>query len=155
MTKQSKQKQLKGSAIRDTPTGILKHKALDSYYVNAYLENPKLSHVDVLRMAMINAECTGNATRQMAYDIHDRNRETINTEMVKLASDLKNLSISVIKDLMINADSESVKLSAAQTGTKDLFPNVSIRKESTIDDLDHEIEQLLRDNANVEGKDLH
>ncbi len=152
MTNKAKKKQLTGDEMRDTPTGMLKHKALDSHYVTAYLENPKLCQLDVLKLAMINSECTGTATRQRAYEIHDRNREVINTEMVKLASDLKNLSISVIKELMVNADSESVRLSAAQTGTKDLFPNVSIRKETTASDIDESIKGHMQEIAAAEGK---
>ena len=154
MSKQIKQKRLKGAEMTDTPTGIMKQGAIDSYYIEAYLDNPKLSQLDVLKLAMINAEHTGKATRQHAYVIHDRNRDKINSEMVKLASDLKNLSISVIKELMIKAESESVRLSAAQTGTKDLFPNVSVSKQVTIDDIDSEIKQLEQDIANQEGMEI-
>ena len=153
MTSKAGTKKPKGAELRDTPTEQLKHKALDSYYVDAYLENPKLAQVDVLRIAMKDAEIEGNATRQFAYLIHDRNRDKINTEMVKLASDLKNLSISVIKDLMINSDSDSVKLSAAQTGTKDIFPNVSIKKEElTPEERRDKITKLQQD---LQAEQLH
>jgi hypothetical protein len=151
MTNKTKQKKLKASEMRDTSTGQLKNKAIDPYYIEAYLENPKLSQHDVLKLAMQEAGIEGNATRQFANLVHDRNRAQINEGIVKLASDLKNLSISVIKDLMINSESDSVRLSAAQTGTKDLFPNVSIKKEQTIDSIDDEIEQLQKEINEQEG----
>jgi len=146
------QERKKGKDLLDSKGDRLSPGALDGYYIEAYMDNPKLSQHDVLKLAMINAEHPGNATRQHAYQIHDRNRDKINTAMVKVASDLKNLSISVIKDLMLNSDSDSVKLSAAQTGTKDLFPNVSVKKTQTIDDLNDDISRLLKETAEAEGK---
>ncbi len=143
---------LKGAECFETASGRMKPGALDEYYRDAYLDNPKLSQLDVLKLAMIEAEIPDTATRQHAYQIHDRNRERINAELVKLSGDLKNLSISVIKDLMINSDSDSVKLAAAQTGTKDLFPNVSVKKVQTIDDLDQDIIRLQDEIAQAEGK---
>ena len=157
MTKQSDKKRLVGDELRDTPTGMLKPKAIDPYYIEAYIENPKLSQHDCLKLAMIDAGITGNATRQHANLIHDRNRDEINKAMVKKAGDLKNLAISVIEDLMKNASSESVKLAAAQTGTKDLFPNVSIKEIKTIDSIDDEITRLTNEISETEGKakELH
>jgi len=154
MSEKQDEAKLYGSELLDTPSGMMKRGAIDSYYVESYLDNPKLSQLDVLRLAMINAGIPDTATRQHAYRIHDRNRDKINAEMVKLASDLKNLSVSVIRDLMVNADSESVKLSAAQTGCKDLFPNVSVKKTQTIDDLNCEISNLLKETAEAEGKTI-
>ncbi len=156
MSKQrDKPDNLKGVECFDTASGRMKRGALDNYYVESYIDNPELSQLDVLRLAMITAKIPDTATRQHAYQIHDRNRDKINTEMVKVASDLRNLSVSVIKHLMVNAESESVRLSAAQTGTKDLFPNVSIKKTQTVDDIDSEIQRLQDEIAQTEGKAVH
>jgi len=149
-----KNKGMKGAECTDTLSGRLKPGIIDQYYIDVYINNPKMSQHDVLKLAMIDAEIPGNTTRQWANKIHDRNRDEINKAMVKIASDLKNLSISVIKDLMLNADSESVRLSAAQTGTKDIFPNVSIKTVKTIDDLDQANSDLIKQIAAEEGKSI-
>lgn len=154
MTK--KQKKLRGAELTDTPSQRLKPGALDEYYLEAALEYPGKSQKDLLQIAMDRAGHNGKATKQHAYKIADRMRDRIIVEAEKLATDIKYLGVSRLKEMLTDETvTGSTLLGAITLSTKDIFPNVSIKKEQTIDELDKEIDRLQQEINQVEGKGLH
>ena len=117
--------------------------SLDQHYIDAYLNNPKAGKTAALKAAYKAAGITDKkATRQRAYDLHNRLREDIDGQLIKLAKDAKALGLNKLIDLCQNAENENVQLSAATTLTKDLFPNISIRKVETIEDIDAQLKAI-------------
>jgi hypothetical protein len=139
--------------LRAGKSNRLKPGAIDEHYIECALEYPFAKNIDNLRMAYELAGVDQLATSQRAYEIHERLRDRIDTELLKKAKDARRMGLTVLMDLAQNADSESVKAQVSTTLTKDLFPNVSIKKTQTIEEIDAEIEQLQRELN--EGKELH
>ncbi len=153
--KKGKDKQLKGAELSDTPSNRLKPCALDEPYFQTALEYPRLTQRECLQKAMDSMEYEGIATKQQANVIHDRLRDKINIESQKIANDIKYLSVSRLRDILVRDELDNLLLGAIQTGTKDLFPNVSIKKVQTIDDIDSDIQRLQDEIAETEGKAVH
>jgi len=151
-TRAVKQKPLKGAELTDTPSNRLKPCALDEHYFQVALEYPKMTQRECLQKAMELAGREGIATKQQANTIHDRLRDRINIEATKIANDIKYLSVSRLRDILVRDELDNLLLGAIQTGTKDLFPNVSVKKTQTIDDINSEISNLLKKTAEAEGK---
>jgi hypothetical protein len=145
----------KGDALRAGETQRLKPGALDEHYILAVLENPFESQLANLSRAMITAEIDGRATRQRAYEIHDRLRDRIDTEILKMAKDARAMGLSTLMSLCKSADSEAVKAQVATTLTKDLFPHISIKKTQSIDDMETELQELRDKREKATGKPLH
>ena len=157
MTKsKGKRKPLKGAELSDTPSKRLKPGALDEYYFQAAMEYPKMTQKECMQKAIEMSGCEGTeATKQHASKIHDRLRDRINTEATKIANDIKYLSVSRLRDILVRDELDNLLLGAIQTGTKDLFPNVSVKKTQTIDDIDKAIEEKQRQIAEQTGQELH
>ena len=139
--------------LRAGKSNRLKPGAVDEHYIECALEYPFAKNIDNLRKAYELAGIDQVATRQRAYEIHERLRDRIDTELLKKAKDARRMGLTVLMDLAQNADSESVKAQVSTTLTKDLFPNVSIKKTQTIEEIDAEIAQLQKELN--EGKELH
>lgn len=123
-------------------TNRMPNKAIDPYYIDAYLDNPKAGKRKALETAYKVAGVDKDATRQRAYDLHDRLRDQIERRLVKLAADYKAIGLSKLVELCKSAEAESVQLAAAKTLTTELFPNVTIERIETIEDIDAELAEL-------------
>jgi len=139
--------------LRAGKSNRLKPGAVDEHYIDCALECPFAKNIDNLRKAYEMAGIDQVATRQRAYEIHERLRDRIDTELLKKAKDARRMGLTVLMDLAQNADSESVKAQVSTTLTKDLFPDVSVKKTQTIEEIDAEIAQLQKELN--EGKELH
>jgi len=139
MTKEQAIKEFnKDTDLRAGESQRLKPGALDEKYIDAYLDNPFKGKTEALRTAMSEAGLEGNATRQRAYDIHERLRDRIEVAMIKLASDARALGLNKLIALL-DADSESIQAQVATTLTKSVFPDVQVTKQETIEDIDEAI----------------
>ncbi len=145
------QKKLKGAELLSEKGNRLSPGALDEYYYQVALEYPKLTQRECLQKAMDDNGHKAIATKQHANVIHDRLRDKINIESQKIANDIKYLRVSRLRDILVRDELDNLLLGAIQTGTKDLFPNVSIKKVQTIDDIDSEIQRLQDEIAETEG----
>jgi len=116
----------------------IKTGALDQHYIDSALEYPFAKKIDLMRYAIESAELTEQltATRQRAYEMHERLRDQIDAELLKKAKDARRMGLTTLMKLCEEAESESVKAQVATTLTKDLFPNVSVKKVQTIDDIE-------------------
>ena len=119
----------KADELRAGKSNRLKPGAVDEHYIECALEYPFAKNIDNLRLAYELAGIDQVATSQRAYEIHERLRDRIDTELLKKAKDARRMGLTVLMKLAETADSESVKAQVATTLTKDLFPNVSIKKE--------------------------
>jgi len=157
MIKQADKKQpLKGDDCFTDSGGRIKAGVLDEHYISAALEYPFAKKIDLLRYAIESAEIGDRLTAsyQRACEIHDRLLDKIDTAVIKLAKDARRMGLTTIMELCENAESEAVRSTMATTLTKDLFPNVSVKKTQTIDDLNGEISNLLKETAEAEGKSV-
>ncbi len=153
MTKAKDKKQLPQGDECLTDSGErLRPGILDDHYLDAALEYPAAPKTELLRHAIKSAGLTMAATKQKAYEMHERLRDKIDAEVIKLAQDAKLMGLSKIMYLCEHAKSETVQGAMATTLTKDLFPNVSIRKETTASDLDESIKGHMQEIAAAEGK---
>ncbi len=123
------------------PSGKLKHGALDEFYIVAWLNNPK-SKTEALRAAAYDAGIEYNVTRFQAHEIHKRLAPDIEARLLKMSLDDKALGRSVLRKMCLDAESENVKVSAATTLAKGLYPDVKIVKDMTLEDINREIEKL-------------
>jgi|GEM_PF-5761158 len=139
-----------------TKLGRLPDGALDSYYIEEYLEAPaKKSEAYLKAYDRYCNDCKTQGieaynvnrdyARQYAKSIHDRLRDRINTELYKLADDDKALGRRVLRELANKAESESVKAQCASNLAKGLYPEHIVTKSETIEDIDRELKQLEQD----------
>ena len=126
--------------------------ALDKHYIDACMDYPFESQQKNLQRAMDEAGIEGTATRQRANEIHERLRDKIDKELVKIARDAKRKGLKKLVQLCENAQSETVQLSAATTLTKDLFPDIAITKEESYEDLDQILERNTEELEALTGK---
>ena len=142
----------KESEYRAGKSQRLRPGALDQHYIDACLEYPFESQQKNLQRAMDEAGVEGTATRQRAYEIHERLRDKIDKQLVKWAKDAKAKGLRKLVELCEHAQSESVQLSAAITITKDLFPDIAITKDEAYEDLDQMLERNAEELEALTGK---
>lgn len=135
----------KGEDIKAGQSQRLAPNALDEYYYQVAVEYPKYTQCQILDKAIELAGSESVATKQWANMIHGRLRERIAIATRNAADDLKRLCVSELEDLIRNAESESVKLGAIIHGSKDLFPNVSIKKEQSLAEIESELESVKKE----------
>ena len=163
MSKATKKKKLlKGAECTNTASGRLKPGALDEYVYQVALEFPRITQFDCLKRAITNADLDNDgyaatATKQQAQAIFERIRPRLVIAAQRIASDIKLLAMSRLKNMLEDeATVGSNLLGAITLSTKDLFPNVSIKKVQSKDELDTEINKLLKEQGiNLNGKELH
>ena len=120
----------------------LKNGALDEHYIEAYEKNPLAKKIDLLRTAIKAAGLDIEATRQRAYEIHNRLSDTLERRLLTATKNARRLGLNVVMELAQNADSESVRAQCGLALTKDLMPDVSIVKQETYDDIDNELQMI-------------
>lgn len=146
MTKEQAIKEFeKDKEYRAGESQRIKPGALDEHYITRTLEFPFNSQRDNLQQAMNEAGVQGTATTQRAYEIHARLRDKIDQELMKIAKDARLKGLNKVLELCESAKSEQVQLTAALAVTKDLFPEVAVTKQETIEDIDQAIEQAEQD----------
>lgn len=123
----------------------LKNGALDQHYIEAYEKNPLSKKIDLLRSAIQSAGVDIKATRQRAYELHNRLSEELERRLLRAVKDARRLGLNVVMDLAQNADSESVKATCGLALTKDIMPDVTVTKQESIEDIDKELEQIEQD----------
>lgn len=127
----------------DSPTSQrVGHKQLDDIYIDAFLDNPASGPLAAYRVAIDQAGLNVRATKQGAFQLHERLRTRINETLVKLSDSDKALGRKVLRDLATSAKAESVKASCAQTLAKGLYPDVKITKDMTKQEIDDEVQKL-------------
>lgn len=133
----------------------LKNGALDEHYIAAYEENPIAKKVELLRTAIKSAGLDIEATRQRAYEIHNRLSATLEKRLLARAKNARALGLGTLEELCQSADSESVRATVALALTKDIFPDVQINKEESMEDLDRKLEQNQRELEALTGITEH
>ena len=133
----------------------LKNGALDDHYIAAFENNPLAKKIDLLRIAIKAAGLDMNATRQRAYEIHNRLSETLDKRLIRAAKDARRLGLNVVTELARSADSESVRGQMGLALCKDLFPEVQIVKTETATDLDEQLERNTKELEQLTGNKSH
>jgi len=123
----------------------LKNGALDDHYIEAYEKNPLSKKIDLLRTAIKSAGISMQATRQRAYEIHNRLSETLEKRLMRAVKDARRLGLNVVMELAQKSESDSVRATCGLALTKDIMPDVTISKQESIEDIDKELEQIEED----------
>lgn len=124
-----------------TSKGKVRKGILDEYYIAQYLERPS-SYISVLKRVYEEVGIDKKATAIFASSLHKRLRPQIEEKLLEFDLDDKALGRSVLRELCSNADSESVKASTATTLSKGLYPDVIVKKDMSLDDINKEIDKL-------------
>jgi len=142
----------KDAEARAGASNRLKPGILDEHYIEAYENNPIDKKINLLRVAIKSAGIDMQATRQRAYELHNRLSEVLEKRLLTRAKNARALGLSTLEELCQNATSESVRAQVATTLTKDVFPDRAVVKTETATDLDEQLERNTRELEQLTGK---